>query len=317
VPTHADKGNTLVIMHQDEYNAKINEFITNNNFTKVFKDHTKIQQRAIKETINTCSNIIKHEDKWRYVNMNPDTPQIVGTIKLHKENKSIRPIVNWKSSSGYKLAIHIAKLLKDNLHLPNAFNIPNSKELTHNLKRINVKTSTKLFSFDITNMYINIPQDELIKIINNALEYNNFPRNKKQELITLVNTILNQNYIQHMDQQYKQNKGLAMGAPTSAILAEVFMQHQEHNYISKILQKQDVIDYYRYVDDMLIVYDDDHTNIDNMLKEFNSTHPNIQYTIEKQTNNTLNYLDISIENTHCNFIFSINRKPTTTYFYYG
>jgi hypothetical protein len=105
-----------------------------------------------------------------------------------------------------------------------------------------------------------------------------------------------------------------MGAPTSAILAEIFMQHQEHNYISKILQKHHVIDYYRYVDDMLIVYDEDHTNIDNMLKEFNSTHPNIQYTLEKQTGNTLNYLDISIENKHNNFIFGIYRKPTTTDF---
>jgi hypothetical protein len=34
-----------------------------------------------------------------------------------------------------------------------------------------------------------------------------------------------------MNQQYKQNEGLAMGAPMSAILAEVFMQHQEHNHI--------------------------------------------------------------------------------------
>jgi hypothetical protein len=56
-----------------------------------------------------------------------------------------------------------------------------------------------------------------------------------------------------MDQKYTQNEGLAMGAPTLATLAKIFMQHQEHNYISKILQKHHVIDYYRYVDNMLIV----------------------------------------------------------------
>jgi hypothetical protein len=38
-----------------------------------------------------------------------------------------------------------------------------------------------------------------------------------------------------------------MGAPTSAILAEIFMQHHEHNYIINILQKHHIIDYYRYV----------------------------------------------------------------------
>jgi hypothetical protein len=59
-------------------------------------------------------------------NMNPEAPHILGTLKLHKENKSIRPIVNWKNSPGYKLATHLAKLLKDIIHLPNAFNISNS-----------------------------------------------------------------------------------------------------------------------------------------------------------------------------------------------
>jgi hypothetical protein len=81
------------------------------------------------------------------------------------------------------------------------------------------------------------------------------------------------------NQQYKQNDGLAMGAPTSAILAEVFMQHYEHNYIINILQKHNIIDYYRYVDDILIIYNEDNTNIDNTLIEFNTKHPNIQYTI--------------------------------------
>jgi nucleoside-specific outer membrane channel protein Tsx len=86
-----------------------------------------------------------------------------------------------------------------------------------------------------------------------------------------------------------------MGAPTSAILAEIFMQHHEHNHIVNILQKHNIIDYYRYVDDILIVYNEDNTNIDNTLIEFNSIHPNIQYTIEKQNSNILNYLDISRE----------------------
>jgi hypothetical protein len=244
--------------------------------------------------------------------MNPEAPQILGTIKLNKENKSIRPIVNWKNSPGYKLATHVAKLLKDNIRLPNIFNVPNSRELIHSLKGIKTQTNTKVCSFDIKNMYTNIPQNELMQIIKNTLEHNNTPENQKQELIILVEAILNQNYMQHMNQQYKQNEGLAMGAPTSAILAEIFMQHHEHNYIINILQKHNIIDYYRYVDEILIIYNEDYTDIDNTLKEFNSIHPNIQYTIEKQNNKILNYLDISIENIHNNFVFGIYRKPTTT-----
>jgi hypothetical protein len=124
--------------------------------------------------------------------------------------------------------------------------------------------------------------------------------------------MLNQNYMQHLDHQYKQNDGLAMGASTSAILAEIFMQYLEYNHIINILQKHHITDYHRYGDDILIIYNEDCTNIDNTLQEFNLVHPNIQYTIQKQTNNKLNFLEITIKNMHNRFTFNIYRKPTTT-----
>jgi hypothetical protein len=70
-----------------------------------------------------------------------------------------------------------------------------------------------------------------------------------------------------------------MGAPTSALLAEIFMQHMEHNYIISTLTKHNILDYHRYVGGILIIYNEDHTDIDDTLKEFNSIHPNIKYTI--------------------------------------
>jgi hypothetical protein len=93
-----------------------------------------------------------------YINLNPEAPRILGTITLHKENEPIRAIVNWKNSPGYKLASHLAKLLKDAIPLPNTFNIPNSNKLIHSLKVITIQNNTKLCSFDTTNMYTNIPK---------------------------------------------------------------------------------------------------------------------------------------------------------------
>jgi hypothetical protein len=59
--------------------------------------------------------------------MNPKAPHVHDTIKLHKSDKPIRPIVNWKGSPGYKLAMHLAKLLKYTIQLPNVFNMQNSE----------------------------------------------------------------------------------------------------------------------------------------------------------------------------------------------
>jgi hypothetical protein len=75
----------------------------------------------------------------------------------------------------------------------------------------------------------------LIHVINNTLHNNNTPEEQKQEILILVNAIINKNYMQHNDHQYKQDEGLAMGAPASA-LAEIFIQYLEHNHFINILK---------------------------------------------------------------------------------
>jgi hypothetical protein len=70
--------------------------------------------------------------------------------------------------------------------------------------------------------------------------------------------------------------------------------------------------YYRYVDDILIIYNKHHTNIDNTLGEFNRIHPKINFTTEKETQNKINYLDLTITKQDNKLIFAIYRKPTTT-----
>jgi hypothetical protein len=312
VITKADKGNTLVIIHKNEYCQKIDDFIAQNNFTKIESNYTKKQQNAIKATINQCNITIKEIEKWRYININPETPHIHGTIKLHKDDKPIRPIVYWKNIPGYKLTALLAGQLKNSIQLPNVYNIQNSENLINNLKEMKIQNNTKLCSFDIKNMYTNIPQNDLTNIINNTLINNNILDDQKNEIMKLVKVILNQNNFQHNNQTYIQREGLAMDAPTSAIPAEIFIQNLEHNDILKILQKHQILDYYRYVDDILIIYNEDCTDINNTLTDFNSIHPNIQYTIETQNDNKINYLDITIENKNNTLTFDIYRKPTTT-----
>jgi hypothetical protein len=48
-------------------------------------------------------------------------------------------------------------------------------------------------------------------------------------------------------------RGWQWEPPTSAILVEIFVQYLEHNHIINILQNCHIIDYYRYVYDILII----------------------------------------------------------------
>jgi hypothetical protein len=243
--TKADKGNTLVIILRDEYNKIISEFLTTNNFTKLTNDITNKQQIKIRKEINKCQNIIKKEEKWKYINMNPSAPLLHGTIKLHKQGKPIRPTDNWKNCPAYKVAKHLNEILRETLQLPYTFNVRNSTALINALMKNKINETTKMCSFDIANMYTNIPTTEVRNIINEVLNMNNIKEVEKEEILNLIHVVLEQNYIQINTEYYVQKEGLAMGAPTSAILAEVFSQYLEPTLIANILNKHQITDYHR------------------------------------------------------------------------
>jgi hypothetical protein len=104
--------------------------------------------------------------------MNPRAPLIYDLIKLLKQDRSLRPIVNWKESPGYKVGKHINTLLKRVLTLSHSFNVQNSHSLAQSLSNIETDANTKLCSFDIENMYMNIPNSELVNIIKNIMNCN-------------------------------------------------------------------------------------------------------------------------------------------------
>jgi hypothetical protein len=73
-----------------------------------------------------------------------------------------------------------------------------------------------------------------------------------------------------------------MGAPTSAILSEIYLQYIEHTSMYNILTQNNIHGYFRYVDDILLVYDVELINIHNVLKEFNTISPKLKFTIEEE-----------------------------------
>jgi hypothetical protein len=65
------------------------------------------------------------------------------------------------------------------------------------------------------------------------------------------------------------------------------------------------------VDGILLVYNTQITDINNTLKQFNEINPRLQITIEKEKDNVINFLDITIIKNPDNIQYSIYRKPTT------
>jgi hypothetical protein len=120
-----------------------------------------------------------------------------------------------------------------------------------------------------------------------------------------------QNYFQFNDSVNTQNKGLAMGAPTSSVLSEIYLQYLEHTTIFDILMQHKITGYYKHVDDILLVYHIRQTNIDKVLNQFNKINKGIEFTLEQEQNNSVHFLDLTIARIDNNFQPKIYRKSTT------
>jgi hypothetical protein len=126
IVTETDKGSSMIIIYENEYNSKVHYFISSNNFQQAPHDLTKKLQRNIRAAVNDCKEVIPKENKWKYIPLNPTTPRMTGLIKTHKTESPIRPVVNWKNAPAYKLAIKLVEMLQTHTPLPYTFNVKNT-----------------------------------------------------------------------------------------------------------------------------------------------------------------------------------------------
>jgi hypothetical protein len=52
--------------------------------------------------------------------------------------------------------------------------------------------------------------------------------------------------------------------------------------------------YFRYFDDIVIIYNDTFTNIHEVLSKSNILSPSLNFTLKMEVNNKINFLDITI-----------------------
>ena len=181
------------------------------------------------------------------------------------------------------------------------------------MKNINVEPNSRLVSFDISNLYTNIPVIETIHLIKCRLLHNGLENVYVNQIVKLLTTVLKQNYFRFNNKFYEQTDGLAMGSPLSAILSEIFLQHHENEILENLKHNHDAELYVRYVDDILIIFrENQEREHEQMIQIFNRQHQNLAFTHEFEENKKINFLDLTLERKGNKIEFEIYRKPTQT-----
>ncbi|XP_023213830.1 uncharacterized protein LOC111616684, partial [Centruroides sculpturatus] len=144
---------------------------------------------------------------------------------------------------------------------------------------------------DVNNIYPSIN----LELILNSLSYTRSPDWVNQ----LVKLVLNSNFFEFQGKYYQQSEGIPMGSCIGPRLTELCMI-----IIDKEINKtRGVIIYQKYVDDCFIVYDKSILDIDSFVNEINLINKNVHFQCEKEIDNSLNYLELTIARLNSKLLF--------------
>lgn len=307
----ADKTQKTVLMEASEYETKMNNIIQDETtYKKIEKDPTATLIKQNNNLIQTWleTDLINIYTAAKLKNRNTHPPKIYGLPKLHKINIPLRPITSFIQSPLYNLTKYIADIIQSSTSPPPS-NVRNSWEIKNELQTLQkVPKDHGFISLDVVSMYTSIPLELAIDAIKQKwVEIKKNTIFSKPTFMEAVQLCLQNSYMAYNKKFYKQIKGLPMGAPLSAITANLVMEKIEKEAIEKC--DFPVTFYKRYVDDILCIIPTNKYN--QILENFNQINQNIQFTIEKEQNKTIHFLDITITTDNNNNIAtSWYTKPT-------
>lgn len=297
--TTADKSKKTVILKKEIYEQKMESLLDDKvTYKKINKDLTAVTQRKNNEFINKLAdeNLISLKTTHDLKRLNALPPKIYGMPKTHKIGTPLRPVVSCIQSPTYNLEKYLSDILK-HVAGQSEYNLKNSWDFVKDIKTTVVPTDYIIISLDVVSMYTSIPKQLVIETITKKWkDIKQHTIMSKNIFIEGIQLCLNANYFKYKMEFFEQINGLPMGAPLSAILANLVLEELETDCLNKI--NLNLPFYRRYVDDIFMIVPKNSTNY--ILTTFNNYNKQIQFTLEIENNNQLNFLDVSVKReNHC------------------
>jgi len=238
---------------------------------------------------------------------------LYGLGKVHKtlvnNVPKLRPILSAINTPTYKLSQYLNKLMK-----PLTTNEYTAKDSFSFAEDIRLQDSAKsMASLDVDSLFTNITLDETIDICCELLFQNTdvvdgLSRDDFKELLT---TATKESFILFDGDYFQQIDGVAMGSPLGPTLANIFLGHNETKWLDDCPPESKPLYYRRYVDDIFLLFENIQC-LEGFHQYMNAQHPNMNFTYELETNDSLAFLDVFVTRDLDNsmFVTSVYRKPT-------
>ena len=311
----ADKGNATVLLDTAEYEKKAEDLLKNPPFRKLKKDPTIRNEKRVNDTLKELTkkepnnaNIFKS----LHVPCNGTKPPLFyGSVKIHKEGHPLRPIVSTIDSATYNVAKFVSRTLS-----PYAEQIPsyikNTSDFVDKLKNISIEQDETMVSFDVKSLFTSVPVKRAAVAIEKILNDDETLRGRTtlsvNAIMSLVKLCLSMTSFQFRGAHYDLVDGLPMGSPASPCIANLFMAQFENEALASFHTKPKI--WLRFVDDVFAIVKK-HA-LEELLAHLNAKDSKIQFTVEREAEDRLPFMDVTVHRQQNQLKTSVYRKPTHT-----
>ena len=305
-----DKGIGICVMKKEDYNKKLDTILQLPQFEKL-KLRKNAKHPVMKEEQRIVNILKKMRDEKRiddslYDKIKPmgsQPPRLSGLAKVHKASIPVRPVLSMPGSAYHRIAIQVADWLST---VPECQINSSTQKISQQLSSHTLSEEEELVSFDVSSLYTNVPVTEAINVCADLLfrESSKKPPVDKITFIELAKIASCNVVMSTHDGYYQQVDGLAMGSPPAPPLANGWL-----NQYDSVIRGNARL-FTRYMDDILMEIN--RLQIEAKLAEINNLHPNLAFTIEREVDGSLPFLDMQLIHDDKSITSTWYSKPTDT-----
>ena len=339
--TKADKGGALVVMNKDQYEKLVfNHLDDKTTYVEIPDPMNELTHKTISQLITDNLPCFLSKERNYLLNASAiKTPYFYVLPKIHKhhsisevytkesmsylhleniQNLESRPIISNISSPTSKLSHFIDILLKPLIDKVPGY-IKNSFDLLEKLPN-RIHPDSLFISMDVNSLYTNIPNDLGIEALTYwvSTKFNclNIQRFSPQFIIEGLKIVLLRNTFSYNNRFFHQISGTAMGtkvAPTYAHLVMAYLEitlfKRSEIYYGKYININIKNNYWRYLDDILIIWSPDFGDHKVFIDIMTNLNPNISFKLDINASFT-SFLDLKLLKANDKIETDINYKTT-------
>ena len=301
----ADKASMFVILPKDEYLTKMDAILGDQSkFKKITRNPTDEVKSEINKIVTRINRTSSHKFPRLVGEYSPG--YAYGTVKTHKPNNPLRPIISQIPTATYETAKTLNKILTP--YIPGKYSIASATDFLEILKTSPPEEGSMIASLDVESLFTNVPVDRTINLMMDRIYRNegtpdlDIPETDLRRLLQVCTK--KSPFTCPRGHLYQQIDGVAMGSPLGVLFANFFMGSIEE----QVLADRRPSIYCRYIDDIFVRLRSTGELQD--LKERMKTTSGLNFTYEEADNGRIPFLDVLVTATHEGFTTTVYVKDT-------